>query len=102
MWPIVCHRYERVADSDHATEQWDRIAAEPVGIAAAVPALVVRPHDWRGDSPRRQLVDQLRSDDGVLVYELPFRGRRPRGSENDAVRKRNHAQIPDSHRQIQE
>ena len=44
---VLGHRVERVADGDDARAERDRLAAEAVGVAAAVPALVARAHDRR-------------------------------------------------------
>ena len=43
--PVLAHRPVCVADGHDPGAERDRPASEPVGIAGAVPALVVVPHD---------------------------------------------------------
>lgn len=42
---IGCHRVVGVADGDDPRAEWDVLAGELIGVAAAVPALVARAHD---------------------------------------------------------
>ena len=46
---VARERVEDVRDRDDAPFEWNRLAFQTVGIAASVPALVVRPGDRRGE-----------------------------------------------------
>ncbi len=50
---VLGHRVEGVADGDDPRAERDRLAAEAVGVAAAVPALVAGAHDRRDRRERR-------------------------------------------------
>ena len=70
--PVGHHRVERVADGDDPRAERDRLAGEPVGVAAAVPALVAGAHE-RGDGAQRGHREQeALADERVAAHELPL------------------------------
>src|SRR3954453_9044565 len=87
------HRVVRVAHRDDPGGQWYLVAEAPVGVAAAVDALVRGAHD-RGDvgEGRRRLDDAL-ADDGVTLHERPLRGVERAGLLEDRVRDRDLADV---------
>ena len=50
----------------------DRLAGEAVGIAAAVPALVLVPHRLRDVAEARQRLQDPLADDRVLAHQVPL------------------------------
>ena len=66
-------RVERVGDGEDPGPERDLLADEPIGIAVAVPALVVRSHDvdaWAAEE--RDAAEHLRAEDGVGLHQPPL------------------------------
>jgi hypothetical protein len=55
--PVGGHRLERIGDEDDPGLEWDRVAGQAVGIAAAVEALVVVADPCRLERDVRRLDD---------------------------------------------
>ena len=82
---IVRHGVESVGHREDARAQGDVLAPEPVGIAGAVPALVVMIDDGDGVPEKRHVLDETAAHRGMRPHDLPFvGGQRPR-LEEDAV-----------------
>lgn len=69
---VRCHRAERVADEDDPGSQRNRLALQPVRIAAAIEVLVSGAHDDADLQERRRRGDDLLADQRVAADELPF------------------------------
>src|SRR5437660_11032144 len=77
---IGARRGERVEDVGHGDDarlERDGLPGQSVGIAGAVPALVVMSDHARDGGEELEGVDDLRADDGIVVYVLALL-RRPR------------------------
>ena len=61
-----------VAGQDDACRERDRLAGEAVGVAAAVPALVLVADGGRDVAEPRQRAQDALADDRVLAHELPL------------------------------
>ena len=76
--PVVRDRVERVRDGEDPRAERDLLADEPVRIAAAVPALVVRADDLdAGPVQEGDAADHLRAEQGVRLHQ---RATRPRSA----------------------
>src|SRR3954469_4727439 len=62
-------RVEDVVDGDHAGRQRDDVAGEPVGVAGAVPALMVVAHDELGLAQEVYLAQDLPPDDRMALHQ---------------------------------
>src|SRR4029453_4709961 len=70
---VARHRVERVRDGEHTSRKRDARALETVGVAAAVPALVVRPHDAKALAPQEpHAAEHLLAQDGVRLHQPLF------------------------------
>src|SRR2546425_10172033 len=66
--PLARHRVERVRDREDASPERDLVGREVVGIALAVPALVVRADDAGSlSSQQGRFSDHLLAEDGVRL-----------------------------------
>ena len=72
--------------ADDLREDRDFVAAQAVGIAAAVEALVVVPDDLADEPQRTQLAAQPVADHGVLLHQLELFARERRRLEQQGVR----------------
>ena len=90
--PVGGHRVPGVADQADAARERDVLPREAVGIAAAVPALVLRPHGGREVGERADRVDDPRADRRVLAHHVPLGGGQAAGLAQDRV---GHADLAD-------
>src|SRR5919109_163366 len=89
----VCrHRVPGVREADDVCLLRDRVAAEPVGIAAAVPALVVVADERDRRAEAAELADDRRAVDRVPLDRLELLRGQSRGLREDRVR---HGELPD-------
>ena len=74
---VARERVEDVCDGDDATLERDLVALQPPRIAAAVPALVMRPRDRRRELEQvaARAAEQVATDLGVLLHQRPLRRR---------------------------
>jgi hypothetical protein len=90
--PVAHERVPGVAGEHDPRRQRDRVARQPVGVAAAVPALVLVAHGrghrlQAGERPQDALADH-----GVLAHQLPLAGVEPARLVQHAV---GHADLAD-------
>src|SRR2546429_682295 len=84
--PVARHRVERVGDREDPRPERDLLPEEPVGVAAAVPALVVGAHD--ADSlalQERHASEHLLAEHGVRLHRAALRLRERSRLEQDLV-----------------
>ena len=78
-------RVERVGDGEDPRRDRDRVAGQPVGIAGAVPALVVMADDVARRAEELDVAHDLPAGHGVLLHDQPLGGRQRAGLEEDRV-----------------
>src|SRR4051794_39655830 len=66
------HRVIRVADRDDPRSERDVGAAQAIGVAAAVPALVAGADELADRAQRRNPGEDALADDRVLAHDLPL------------------------------
>ena len=86
------HRVPGVADEADPARERDRLAGEAVGIAAAVPALVLGAHGGGEVRERADRADDLGADRRVLAHDVPLGTAQPAGLLQDRV---GHADLAD-------
>src|ERR671931_773316 len=77
--PIGRHRVPRVGEPDDVRLERHRLAGEPVGIAAAVPALVVMVDERHARAQPAELADDRGAVGRVALDRLELRGIQTRG-----------------------
>src|SRR5262249_57118925 len=83
---VARDRVERVGDGEHARAERNLVAAERVGIPAAVPALVVRTHHRQAlAAHERHALEHLLAEGRVRLDQPPFRIRERSRLLEDAV-----------------
>src|SRR4051812_40721321 len=87
------HRIVGVARADDARAERDFLAAQPVGIAAAVPALVSGTHEPRDRPHRLRRAEDALPRDRVLAHDRPLRRVEWTGLVEDLVRDGDRADI---------
>ena len=90
---MVRDRVDGVRDGEDAGADRDLVAGEPVGIAAAVPALVMRPDDLDACVLEEvDAADHLRAEHGVRLHQPPLGLAQRARLQQDLVR---HADLAD-------
>jgi hypothetical protein len=86
------HRVPGVADEADAAGERHVLAGEPVGVAVAIPTLVLGAHGRREVGERADRAHDLRADRRVLAHHVPLR----RGKAPPLLQDRvGHADLPD-------
>src|SRR5687768_16091237 len=81
----VGHGVEEVGDTDDSCFEWDCLPGDSIGIARAVPPLVVAPGDSLGNSHQlgSTLLEHLRADRRMRLHDGSFlRGKGARLEQN--------------------
>ena len=86
-------RVERVGDREHARGERDVLAGQPVGVAVAVPALVVVAHDELGLAEEVDVAQDLPADDRVALHQRALGLVERLGLEEDRVGDRDLADV---------
>jgi hypothetical protein len=92
VWAVGRQRVERVGDREHARGERDLLAREAVGVAAAVPALVVVADDQRRLVEEVDVAQDRGADLGVAGDAAELVARQRRRLEQDRV---GHADLAD-------
>ena len=87
-------RHERVANGDDATRQGNRLTAKSVGVAIAVPPLMMGSHQRRRLGHSWERLQQFSPEFGMPVQQRPVLGRQRTGSEHHRVRQLDHPDVP--------
>ena len=92
------HRLEDVGDGEHAHRRREVLGAQPVRIAAAVEALVMRGGERREVREAGDALEDPRGDERVLADLRALRGGQPGGLVEDAVGDRQLADVVEHRR----
>ncbi|HEY2597869.1 MAG TPA: hypothetical protein VGJ79_05250 [Candidatus Dormibacteraeota bacterium] len=70
--PVTRQRVMSVADRNDPREQRNPVSAQPVGITAAIEALMVMTNDWQNIRGRLEVLEDALSDSRVRTHLLFF------------------------------
>ena len=99
--PIRCQRVVAVNHGENPRADRNVGTAQPVGVSAAVPALVMMSHDRNDGIRERHLREDLRADGGMGLHPFELGSRQPSRLVQDVLRNGELADVVEERRRLE-